>query len=228
VSGDGLTPDPPAGDAGAVERLRARAAARQAAEARAVAARQAREPAAEAPAQPTGAAVPTATADRPARRGPWREAAVVAAVIVSVAAAALAALATDHASTATADSDARVGAVGAASSDVATVLSYDYRHLDQDFAAAHRVMTASFRKQYDATTEKGVQPLATRYHAVSDAQVSAAGVVQANADRAIVLVFVNQTATNTQLTAPRLDRSRINVTLVRVNGHWLIDKLQTL
>jgi Mce-associated membrane protein len=43
-----------------------------------------------------------------------------------------------------------------------------------------------------------------------------------------VLVFVNQTVTNSQLTAPRLDRSRIDVTLVRSNGHWLIDKLTTL
>jgi Mce-associated membrane protein len=118
--------------------------------------------------------------------------------------------------------------VGAASSGVATILSYDYRHLDADFASAERLLTPHFRKQYDDTTAKGVKPLAAKYKAISSADVSAAGVVDAGHDRAVVLVFVNQTVTNSQLAAPRLDRSRIDVTLVRSNGRWLIDKLTTL
>ena len=116
----------------------------------------------------------------------------------------------------------------AASSAVGTVLSYDYRHLSADFAAADRLLTPRFRKQYDATTAKGVQPLATKYKAVSTASVTAAGVVSVTGGRAVVLVFVEQTVTNTQLAAPRLDRSRIDVSLVKSNGHWLIDKLTPL
>jgi Mce-associated membrane protein len=122
----------------------------------------------------------------------------------------------------------RATIAGAATRAVSTVLSYDYRHLDADFAAAHKVMTATFRKQYDATTAKGVRPLATRVHAISSAQVTAAGLVDGSANQVVVLVFVNQTATNTHLTAPRLDQSRINVTMVRVGGQWLITKMQTL
>jgi hypothetical protein len=38
-------------------------------------------------------------------------------------------------------------------------------------------------------------------------------------------VFVDQTVSNSQLAQDRLDRSRINVTLVHRDGRWLIDRL---
>ena len=152
----------------------------------------------------------------------------VAVAVVAATATALAGLVTSHVSSVNAVEHTRSDVVGAATSGVATILSYDYRHLDTDFASAERLLTPHFRKQYDDTTAKGVKPLAAKYKAISSADVSAAGVVEADSDRAVVLVFVNQTVTNSQLTAPRLDRSRIDVTLVRSNGRWLIDKLTTL
>jgi Mce-associated membrane protein len=168
----------------------------------------------------------------PSARAGWVATPAVAAVtvlaVLAAAAVALAALVTSHVSSVNAVDRTRGDVVGAATSGVATVLSYDYRHLDADFTKAQRLLTRRFRKQYDDTTAKGVRPLATKYKAISSADVSAAGVVEAGRDRAVVLVFVNQTVTNSQLTAPRLDRSRIDVTLVRSNGRWLIDKLTTL
>jgi Mce-associated membrane protein len=158
---------------------------------------------------------------------PWLAAGVAAAVLAATATA-LAGVVTARVSSANAVEHTRSEVIGAATSGVATVLSYDYRHLDANFAAAERLLTPRFRKQYDDTTGKGVRPLAAKYKAISSADVSAAGVVDAQRDRAVVLVFVNQTVTNSQLTAPRLDRSRIDVTLVRSNGRWLIDKLTTL
>ena len=83
----------------------------------------------------------------------------------------------------------------------------------------------SFRKSYQATTAKAVQPLAAKYKAVSTAQVSAAGVIASTTSAAKVLVFVSQQVTNTQLSAPRLDRSRIEVELIHTKGQWLINKL---
>jgi len=152
---------------------------------------------------------------------------VVLAVLAAVTVA-LAGLVASRVSAVNADEGPRGDIVGAATGAVASVLSYDYRHLDSDFARAQGLLTPKFRKQYDDTTAKGVRPLATKYKAISSADVSAAGVVETGSDRAVVLVFVNQTVTNTQLTAPRLDRSRIKVTLVRSHGRWLIDKLTTL
>jgi Mce-associated membrane protein len=123
---------------------------------------------------------------------------------------------------------ARDDALAAATTGVAAVLSYDYRTLAHDFTTAEALLTPKFRKQYVTTTGRAVQPLAAKYHAVSTADVTAAGVVQASASRAVVLVLVNQTVTNTQLAAPRLDRSRIDVVLVKRGGRWLIDRLNPI
>lgn len=123
---------------------------------------------------------------------------------------------------------ARDNAIAAATSGVATVLSYDYRHLDSDFKRAESLLTAKFRKKYDETTAAAVKPLAQKYQARSSAQVTAAGNITTGVDKAVVLVFVDQTVTNSQLSAPRLDRSRIDVTLVRQGDRWLIDALSPI
>jgi Mce-associated membrane protein len=162
-----------------------------------------------------------------------RGAALVLPAVVAVVAVLLAALAagaavkrSDHLAGSVGDNDAVAEALSAASQQVATVLSYDYRHLDADFARATALLTPRFRKSYLSTTAKGVRPLAEKYKAVSSAQVTGAGLVSGTPDRAVVLVFVSQTATNSQLAQPRLDRSRIRTTLVRSGDRWLIDDLQ--
>jgi Mce-associated membrane protein len=149
---------------------------------------------------------------------------IALAVVVSV----LLALVTNRLSDRQGAADPAGGVTAAATAAVTTVLSYDYRHLSADFAAADRLLTTAFRKQYDATTAKGVQPLATKYRAVSTASVTAAGLVSISGSKAVVLVFVQQTVTNSQLAAPRLDRTRIDVDLVRHGSTWLIDKLTPL
>lgn len=155
--------------------------------------------------------------------------AVVASIAaLAVCAAALAAVAATRVSHRHALDDARENATAAATSGVAAVLSYDYRHLASDFHRAETLLTAGFRKKYDSTTAKAVEPLAQKYQARSSAQVTAAGTITASVDRVVVLVFVDQTVTNSQLTAPRLDRSRIDVTLVNQGGRWLIDRLSPI
>jgi Mce-associated membrane protein len=145
--------------------------------------------------------------------------------VLAVLAAALAAVAAARVSHRHALDRARENAVAAATSGVATVLSYDYRHLTADFQRAEGLLTSRFRKEYDRTTAAGVKPLAAKYQARSSAQVTVAGSVSTGVDRVVVLVFVDQTVTNSQLSAPRLDRSRINVTLVKQGNRWLIDRL---
>jgi len=154
--------------------------------------------------------------------------AVAAAVVLALVAAVMAAIVGLKVSDNHARNNASTDALAAATSGVATVLSYNYRSLDADFAKAEGLLTPKFRKLYDATTAKGVKPLAAKYKAVSTAQVSAAGGISASPTKATVLVFVSQQVTNTQLSAPRLDRSRIQVDLVKTDGKWLIDKLTPL
>src|SRR4051794_25870427 len=155
-------------------------------------------------------------------------AALVALLVVALAAVAASRNSDrlDNTSAGLLDQGTVAGALSAATNDVGAVLSYDYRHLDRDFARAEALLTPRFRKQYLDTTEKGVKPLAGKYKAISTAQVTSAGLVEGSRDRAVVLVFVSQTATNSQLSAPRLDRARIKATLVRGGDGWLIDNLE--
>ena len=146
-------------------------------------------------------------------------------LVLAVAAAALVAVVATHLSSKHAATADATGAIAAATDGVATVLSYNYKSLDNDFTKAESLLTPSFRKSYVATTAKAVQPLAAKYKAVSSAQVTAAGVVASGSGHVQVLVFVDQTVTNSQLAKPRLDRSRIIVDLSSRNGHWLINKL---
>ncbi|MFI9585408.1 hypothetical protein ACIHCQ_26930 [Streptomyces sp. NPDC052236] len=80
------------------------------------------------------------------------------------------------------------------------ILSYDYRRLDRDFAAARSRLTGSFRDEYQRTTATVVAPTAKKYQGVVKATVAkppggeapAASVVSASPDSAVVLLFVNR------------------------------------
>jgi Mce-associated membrane protein len=123
---------------------------------------------------------------------------------------------------------ARDQASAAARQDAVSILSYDYRHLNRDFAAARTTLTGSFAKDYQATTSKLVRPGATQYHVVVKAEVAAESVVSATANQVVVLLFVNQTTTSTRLDGPRVDLNRVRLTLVRVGGSWLVNNVVAL
>jgi len=123
---------------------------------------------------------------------------------------------------------ARDQATAAAQSDAVSILSYDYRHLDRDFAAARKTLTGSFARDYRATTSQMVRPGAAQYHVVVKAEVAASSVVSATADRVVVLLFVNQTTTSTRLAGPRVDLNRVRLTLVKVGGSWLVSNVVAL
>ena len=120
-------------------------------------------------------------------------------------------------------------ALAAARSAAVAVLSYDYRHLDADFAAAQALTAQPFTAEYQRTTAKAVKPVATKNAAVVKASVSAAGVVRAGTDRVVVLAFVNQTTTSSRLQRPQVDQNRVELTMVRRDdGRWLIAAVKAM
>ncbi|MCX4820220.1 hypothetical protein OG883_09935 [Streptomyces sp. NBC_01142] len=131
---------------------------------------------------------------------------------------------------------ARVQALAAAQKAAPAVLSYDYRHLDRDFAAARGHLTGSFRDEYRKTTTTVVAPTAGKYHGVVRATVvkppvggaPAASVVSASPDRAVVLLFVNQVTRSTQVSAPRVDLNRVRMTLTLTSGGWKVSAVDAL
>ncbi|MFF9819172.1 hypothetical protein [Streptomyces sp. NPDC014006] len=131
---------------------------------------------------------------------------------------------------------ARTEALTAAQRAAPVVLSYDYRHLDRDFAAARARLTGSFREQYAKTTASLVGPTARKYHGVVTATVAhpadggapAASVVRASPDRVVVLLFVNQVTQSTQVSGSRLDLNRVRMTMTRTSGGWKVSGVDAL
>jgi Mce-associated membrane protein len=131
---------------------------------------------------------------------------------------------------------ARTEALAAARKAAPVILSYDYRHLDRDFAAARRHLTGSFQNKYKKTTTSVVAPTAKKYQGVVTATVAkppaggepAASVVSASPEKVVVLLFMNQVTKSTQVSGPRLDLNRVRMTLVDTSQGWKVSALDAL
>nr|WP_142214954.1 hypothetical protein [Streptomyces sp. SLBN-118] len=175
---------------------------------------------------------PVAAAARERRRG--RFCAVLAGLVVALLAA-VAVLGWEYGD-GRRTQGARTEALAAARKAAPMVLSYDYRRLDKDFAAARGHLTGTFRDEYGRTTARVVAPTAAKYHGVVKATVvkppgggaPAASVVSASPDRAVVLLFVNQVTTSTQVTGPRVDLNRVRMTLTRTSEGWKVSGVDAL
>ncbi len=109
------------------------------------------------------------------------------------------------------------------------LFSYDYNHLDADFAAALSLTTGSFTGEYRDFTEKVVKPVAVDNEVVVTASVSEAGATgRTTADQLVALVFVDQTTRSTLLTDQAVDRSRVRMTLVKRGSAWKVSKVEAL
>ncbi|MGW1891491.1 hypothetical protein ACWCP6_14720 [Streptomyces sp. NPDC002004] len=131
---------------------------------------------------------------------------------------------------------ARAAALAAAVEAAPVVLSYDYRHLDRDFAAARTHLTGAFRDQYRKTTDRVVGPTAAKYRGVVRARVvkpagggaPAASVVSASPDRVVVLLFVDQVTESTRVSGSRVDQNRVRMTLTRTSEGWKVSAVDAL
>ena len=166
--------------------------------------------------------------DRPAREATHRDPVLLVAGLVVVILLVTAGLLTVRARGADRVEQARTEATAAAESTAVDLLSYDYRHLDRDFARARAGLTGGFVDDYAKTTQTVVRPTATEVKAVVKADVAASSVVRAEQNRVVVLLFVNQTTTSTRLDAPKVDLNRVRLTMDRVAGRWLVSKVVAL
>jgi len=123
--------------------------------------------------------------------------------------------------------DAGTQALATARAYAVTVTSYDYRHLDRNFADVLDGATGEFKDQY-AGASQALRGLITRAMASAKGDVLAAGIQSESPDRVEVLVFVDQSITNASTPAPKLDRTRVLMTLTPHDGRWLVDKLELL
>jgi hypothetical protein len=113
---------------------------------------------------------------------------------------------------------------------VADVLSYDYRHLDTNEAAAAAQLTGKFKDQYVASMNTTIKPKAPADKAVVVGEVGSTAVTSVSGDgkQAVMLVLGQQTVTNATQTTPRYDPVSLRVTVTLVHGKWLVSDLATL
>ena len=125
-------------------------------------------------------------------------------------------------SIATATSDAQ----GAAEQAAATILAYDYRHLDEDQKAAGALMTPAYQKKYDALFAQ-IAANAPEVKAIVTAEVVASGIVRSGSDRVQVLVFVNRPTLRADKTEPTVFRDQVVMTMEKSGDDWLVDNMDT-
>ncbi len=122
---------------------------------------------------------------------------------------------------------ARSSALAAAQSYAVDLASYNYQHLDQDFGKVLAESTPTFKQNFTQSSE-ALRTTLVRYDASASASVVAAGLVSATTSRAVVLVFLNQTVYNTLQKSKPTTESRVEITLLRSGGRWLIDEVSLL
>jgi Mce-associated membrane protein len=123
------------------------------------------------------------------------------------------------------DDAAAQRAIRAASDGAAASLSYSSDSMARDFANAKSHLTGEFLAYYDKFTKDIVTPMVQQKHITQTASVVRAAVSELHPDTAVVLVFLNETTTSKDKREPLTTPSSVRITLTKVNGSWLISKL---
>jgi Mce-associated membrane protein len=122
--------------------------------------------------------------------------------------------------------DAGREAEAAARAAVTNMLTYDYRHLDEDFAWVERDGTDAFVEAFQASADN-VREIADATSAVSTATIVRSGVHVEDGDQASALVVADSDITKAT-GLPIQNRWFVSVTLVNEDGRWLVDAIELL
>ncbi|CPT92229.1 MCE associated membrane protein [Mycobacteroides abscessus] len=117
--------------------------------------------------------------------------------------------------------EASTSAVAAATDATVKMLSYKPDTVQKDLESGSDQLTGSFRDSYNALTHDVVIPGAQQKQISAVANVPAAALVSATGERAVVMVFVNQT-TIVGNSPPTATASTVKVTLDKIGQRWLV------
>lgn len=105
--------------------------------------------------------------------------------------------------------------------------SIDSNKVDENFRQVLDGATGEFKDMYTQSSVKLRQLLidnkATAHGVVVDSAIQSE-----STDKVVVLLFIDQSVTNTAAPDPRIDRSRIKMTMEKVDGRWRASKVQLL
>jgi Mce-associated membrane protein len=150
--------------------------------------------------------------------------ALAALAVLSVAALIGIGILAPRISSASARDSQRADVLQAARQQTVNFTTLDYRRLDRDLGRVLSGSTGDFRKQFQAGT-KNLTELVTANKAVAKGKVLDAGIVSSDSDSAVVLVVADSTVVNTASPKGEQRHYRLQLHLIRHQGHWLVSDL---
>ncbi|APE35621.1 hypothetical protein BOX37_18540 [Nocardia mangyaensis] len=115
-------------------------------------------------------------------------------------------------------------ALAAARAYGVTLTSVDSNHLDRDFAAVLDGSTGEFKDMYSRSSGQ-LRQLLLENKATGTGTVLDAAVKSKSETKVEVLLFIDQTVTNIAAADPRVDHSRVQMTMELVDGRWLASRV---
>ena len=116
-------------------------------------------------------------------------------------------------------------ALDAAKKYILALTSVDTNAIDRNFAEVLDGSTGEFKDMYTKSSAQLRQTLIDNKAAAHGSVVDAA-VQSATEDRVDVVLFVDQSVSNGAAPAPQVDRSRVKMTMEKVDGRWLASKVE--
>lgn len=116
-------------------------------------------------------------------------------------------------------------ALEAAKKYIITLTSVDTNAIDKNFTDVLDGSTGEFKDMYTKSSAQLRQTLIDNKAAAHGSVIDAA-VQSATEDKVDVVLFVDQSVSNGAAPAPQLDRSRVKMTMEKVDGRWLASKVE--
>ncbi len=169
----------------------------------------------------TGAAPEAAAATPPSRSKRPLILSATAAVLVVAAAVCGGLVFWKHHEDSQLDS-ARKDSAAAARKTVEAMFTYDFHTVDTELPKAGDGMTTSFRSDYKKLVDQAIAPGAKQKELTVQATAQASGLISADNNRAVVLLYLNEVTTSKDNPQNTITPTRVRVNLDHDNGRWLV------
>jgi Mce-associated membrane protein len=103
--------------------------------------------------------------------------------------------------------------------------SIDSTKVDENFNQVLDGATGEFKDMYSQSSME-LRQLLIDNKASAHGLVMESAVQSASKDKVVVLLFVDQSVSNSSVPDPRIDRSRIKMTMEHVDGRWRASKVE--
>lgn len=117
----------------------------------------------------------------------------------------------------------RTEVVDVAGRSVAAMFTYNYNTVDTELPKTADALSPKFREDYLKLITQAIAPGAKEKQLTVNATTQAGGVVEADSNSAVVLLFLNQVTTSKENAQGTTTGSRVRVKLERDDSRWLVD-----